>query len=237
MEIVLGTENSIQYRDLKRAVMRQTNESDNSVDAAIWNLDAKYPNKVFKPERGLVRRIGNESEFANREDREPVYTAGRNGSISEESFYAPFAEWLQFEMNECTRAIPLGGNSFRDKWGTPDVIGVKEPLRSDIVKSFTEIISAEIKYDDGRPIEAFGQACAYRIFSHKVYLVIPESSSSDDKQRLDSLCQLFGIGYVLFDNTDPEEPDFNIRVRPQRHDPDIFYTNRYLRLIEDRLFR
>ena len=45
--------------------------------------------------------------------------------------------------DRCTRAIPLGGNLFRDKWGTPDVIGKRESRISDIVKMPTEIVSAE----------------------------------------------------------------------------------------------
>jgi hypothetical protein len=41
---------------------------------------------------------------------------------------------------------------------------------------------------------------------------------------LEALCILFGIGLVLFE-TNPEEPDFTIRVRAQRHPPDMFYVN------------
>ena len=236
LKVLFETRDSIQYGDLKKAVMRITQASDNSVDAAIWNLDALYPDQVFKPEKGLMRRIDAEDEIIEKETKSIETSPPKANSISEESFYRPFADWLQFDMNECTKAIPLGGSFFRDKWGTPDVIGIKESQRSDIVQALTEIVSAEIKYDDTRLIEAFGQACAYRIFSHKVYLVIPDSSSKDDKQRLDSLCQLFGIGYVLFDNADTDEPNFIIRVRPQKHEPDLFYTNRYLKLIEGKLF-
>jgi hypothetical protein len=59
--------------------------------------------------------------------------------------------------------IPFGGNKFRDKWGTPDVIGKREPRRSDIVKAPTEIVSAEIKADTKDLITAFGQACSYKL--------------------------------------------------------------------------
>src|SRR6266849_6634974 len=52
----------------------------------------------------------------------------------EEDFYQPFADWLVNEMEECTKAIVLGGNRFRDKWGTPDVIGKRESKRSDIIQ-------------------------------------------------------------------------------------------------------
>jgi hypothetical protein len=49
-------------------------------------------------------------------------------------FYEPFAEWLVKELEECTKAIAVGGPVFRDKWGTRDVVGLREPKKSDIAK-------------------------------------------------------------------------------------------------------
>jgi len=66
--------------------------------------------------------------------------------------------------------------------------------------------------------------------------MVPKLSPKDDISRLDSLCQGYGIGLVLFDANSPGTPDFTILVRPQRQEPDMFYTNKYLKLIEDRLF-
>jgi hypothetical protein len=131
----------------------------------------------------------------------------------------------------------LGGNRFKDKWGTPDVIGKKESKRSDIIQAPVEIVSAEIKTETNQLITAFGQACAYKLFSHKCYLVIPKQSSQDEVARLDSLCQLFGIGLVLFNVENPNTPDFTIRVRPNKHEPDFFYTNKYMSKIEKELFQ
>jgi len=108
--------------------------------------------------------------------------------IKNEDFYKSFADYLQNDLEECTNAIPLGGNKFRDKWGTPDVIGKRESKRSDIIQAPVEIVSAEIKTDAVQLITAFGQACSYRLFSHKSYLVIPELSAQDEVARLDSLC-------------------------------------------------
>jgi hypothetical protein len=51
------------------------------------------------------------------------------------------------ELEECPKAIAVGGAVFRDKWGTPNVIGIREPKKSDIVKFPTEIVSAEVKID------------------------------------------------------------------------------------------
>ena len=92
--------------------------------------------------------------------------------IQEGHFYEPFAEWITNELEECTKAIPLGGSRFKDKWGTPDLVGIREPRKSDIIKSPTEIVSAELKIDRAGLITAFGQACAYKIFSHRSYIVV-----------------------------------------------------------------
>ena len=61
-------------------------------------------------------------------------------------------------------------------------------------------------------------------------------SSDEEIARLDSLARLFGIGLVLFDTADPKSPNFIIRARASRDDPDMFYVNKYLRLVEDNLF-
>lgn len=158
------------------------------------------------------------------------------GIISEEDFYEPFRDWLVNELEEATKAICLGGCRFKDKWGTPDVIAVREGRRSDIIEFPTEIISAEIKLDVANLITAFGQCCSYKLFSHKSYLVVPKSSSEEDISRLDSLARIFGIGLVLFETDDPRQPRFSIRVRASREEPDMFYVNRYLRLVEKELF-
>ena len=125
----------------------------------------------------------------------------------------------------------------RDKWGTPDVIGIREPRRSDIIKPPTEIVSAEIKLDVAGLITAFGQACSYKLFSHKSYIVVPQNSSEEDIARHDSLARIFGIGLVLFNPLTPKSPDFRIRARAAREEPDMFYVNKYLKLVEDELFK
>jgi len=206
----------------------------NTINGSIWNLDELYPDEVYKPTKGLFRllRYRPQDVEANEQVQVPIAAT----KIKEEEFYKPFADWLTNEIEDVTVAIPLGGNKFKDKWGTPDVIGKRESRRSDIIKGITEIVSAEIKTDTLQLITAFGQACAYKIFSNKVYLVVPSRSSDEDMDRLDSLCQIFGIGLVTFDATNSASPDFRIMVRPARQEPDLFYTNKYMALIEKELF-
>ena len=107
------------------------------------------------------------------------------------------------DLEECTKCITLGGCVFQDKWGTPDILGIRKSRESDIIKFPIEIVAAEIKVDTRNLITAFGQACAYRLFSHRTYLVVPRSSLADDLARLESLCIAVGLGLVLFDSHEP----------------------------------
>ena len=43
-------------------------------------------------------------------------------------------------------------------------------------------------------------------------------------------------GVILFNARDPQNPAFDIRVRATKCEPDMFYVNRCMRLIEDPLF-
>lgn len=228
----------LRYSELHKKI-QQFDETfnANTINGSIWNLDAVFPDKIFKPSKGLYRLL----KYKDQETGDiPVSVAPPlvqvQTKIKEEDFYVPFADWLKNEIEDVTHAIPLGGNIFKDKWGTPDVIGKKESRRSDVIKGPTEIVSAEIKTDTGQLITAFGQACAYKLFSHKAYLVIPVQAADDEVSRLDALCQIFGIGLVTFDILKKDEPDFRILVRPSRHEPDLFYTNKYMAKIEKDLF-
>lgn len=131
---------------------------------------------------------------------------------------------------------PARRQLLQGRWGTPDVVGVLSPRPSDILKFSHEIVSAEVKTDPSALITAFGQACSYRLFSHRVYLVIPTSIPEAELARLDALCRVFGLGLILFDAENREEPNYQIRVRATKHEPDMFYANRNLKVIEDELF-
>jgi hypothetical protein len=233
MEILKSSPEGIRYSALAKKIHEEFPEIPiKTIHGTIWNLEIRIPEEVYKPARGLFRH----NEFREEEIIREEKLLSEIERIKEEDFYEPFANWLVSELEECTQAIPLGGNRFRDKWGTPDVIGKREPRRSDIVKGPTEIVSAEIKADTKDLITAFGQACSYKLFSHKSYIVIPKNSSQDDISKLDALCLIFGIGLVLYDNRNANEPQFEIRVRPLKHEPDMFYVNKYMRLIEKELF-
>ncbi len=54
-----------------------------------------------------------------------------------------------------------------------DIEAAAKRQPSDPVPFPLELVSAEIKIDASQSVTAFGQACAYRLFSHKVYIVMP----------------------------------------------------------------
>ena len=230
VRIISNHPEGIRFSDLQR----QIHEADssfkmNTISGSIYDLDTHIA-EVEKPSRGLYRIAATGPYGAV--VAPPLVTAA-----TEEEFYSPFAAWLKNDVEDVTKAIPLGGNRFKDKWGTPDVIGKRDSRPSDIVKLPIEIVSAEIKTNTNQLITAFGQACAYCLFSHRSYLVVPTQAAKDELSRLDSLCQVFGLGFVLFDAKSPDDPRFEIRVRPKRQDPDIHYTNKYMKEIESELFR
>ena len=88
-------------------------------------------------------------------------------------------------------------------------------------------MTAEIKSVSNQPVVAFGQAVAYRLFSHKSYIVVPKLTTSDDMNRLTSLCSLHGVGLVTF-TLNKEQPDYSVVVRPVVATPDMFYVNSML---------
>ena len=229
IEILENHPDGMRFKELVRAVSHQRPDfSIATIRQVVSNLCKRAPNRVYKPAQGLYRAV----RFMSHD----VKQANPLAAIREEDFYEPFAVWLESEIEDCTKAIPLGGNVFGDKWGTPDVIGKRESRKSDIIQAPIEIVSAEIKTNTQQLVTAFGQACAYCLFSHKAYLVVPKQTQADEVARLDSLCQVFGIGLVLFDAGAPDDPDFQIRVRPRYQHPDLFYANQYLKRIERELF-
>jgi hypothetical protein len=234
IEILKNTPEGVHYSDLKNKIKASLPDANvNHIRGTIWNLDVTKPKEIYKAGRGLFRHVSFRESQANLQP-----TSHPQPPLKRETdFYGPFADFLMIELGECTKAIPLGGRVFEDKWGTPDVIGIERSTLGEIIQRQIVIVSVEIKTDTQGLITAFGQACAYGVFSHKTYIAVPESSDPEDKEKLDSLCQIFGIGLIFFDSTNPQDPRFNIRVRPVKHEPDMFYVNKYMKLVPESLFR
>ena len=227
-EILEQHPRGMRYTDLWQAVCdADSSLNENTVKVNV--LKAPDSKSIQKLARGLYIH-------ANSGDRSRTSTdEGKAGRESD--FYASFAEWMERDLEEVTKAVPLGGKELGGKWGTPDVIGKKEGVKSDIFPVQMEMISAEIKTNHGQLVTAFGQACAYCLFSHRSYVVVPQDAPEDELDKLKSLCQVFGIGLVVFNAGDPKRPDYSLVLRARLQEPDYRYLNERAKDVEDKLFK
>lgn len=226
LEVLENNPIGVRYSDLFRKLAETlSNVPQNTIHGTIWDLDKKNE-QIIKPERGLFVL----KKYAEGVIERKLDVSNNLNLPKETSFYQSFADYLVQDLEECTKAISLGGNKFGDRWGTPDVFGVYKFSEVDAVRPPVEIVSAEIKTDTNQLITAFGQACAYKIFSHKVYLAVPKEA---DTGRIESLCTRFGIGLILFNKNDAQYPKWEIRTRAVKSEPDYFYVNEYLQRLGD----
>ena len=220
----------IRYKDLVSGVLAKiVGVNPNNIKNGLFNL-SQEPD-VLRPSRGywILKRFVNEETKPALIENEPQQLP----KADEQAYYKPFAEWLTNEEQEVVEAIVVGGNTFKNKWATPDVIGTYKQQANDPVEFPLELVSVEIKIDANQSVTAFGQACAYRLFSHKVYIVMPITIQDvkDDLERLQALCTLFGMGLVLF-KLDPDNPQFDRRVVARKFEPDTFYMNEFARRLQ-----
>lgn len=235
MQVLEANPNGIRWVELLRAVgSGAPGTPHNSIHGAIHNLLTTRTSEIAKVARGtyqLAKYVEADDAIASANETQTATTSVSPETpgyeaLTEQDFYASFAEWL-VENDEATVATPLGGSSLGGKWGTPDVIGVLKPRAQDIFKFGPQIVTAEIKAVPSQPVIAFGQAVAYRLFSHRSYIVVPNSTSSDDMNRLKSLCSIHGVGLVTF-ALNKEQPDYVVVVLPAIAVPDMFYVNSML---------
>jgi hypothetical protein len=239
IEILKENRKGLQFIELVDKVKKELTKSylkisDNTIKSYIQSLSKDRPEYVSKPDWGTFR-------YQEPEIRKKPFPEARKYKKKENrELYQAFANWL-CEEKECTKAVPVGGNRFGDKWTTPDVVGKYELSQRALLKSETVIVSAEVKATVNTQdiITGFGQACAYKVFSHKVYLVTPRNLDENLMRKLESQCSILGIGLVVFDIEKANNPEigmFNRKVRALATAPDMYWSNEYLREIESDLW-
>lgn len=212
-----GSPGGLRFAQLVDKIAAQSpNTPHGTITGTIRDLPARRPHEVSKPSRGL---------YVAAQAPEVVKKPVASSVCLEADYYSSFAEWLKNELDEATQAVTLGGTMGK-KWGTPDVLGVYRPTAAQRFKFEPQLIAAEIKIDVNTSVTAFGQAAAYRLFASKSYIVMPTTMSEEDRDRLESLCMLFGVGFVQF-ALDKSNPQYTIRIRAQRFEPDMFYVNEF----------
>ena len=227
LQALTNSPSGLRFSEIKRYVQSHldSNIKHTNIPANLVKLVEFADGKITKVDKGYYQLTSNIADVV----QEEIISLPLRKKITEQDFYQPFADWLVTELEDCTKTEVVGGSTLGDKWATPDVIGVLKSKPSDIFKFEHEIVAAEIKISGGESlITALGQACSYRLFAHRSYIVVPKQANKSDLDRLDSLCLLFGIGFVIFDAERPDNPDFLIKTRALTHKPDMFYLNHYL---------
>lgn len=235
MQVLEASPQGIRWTDLLRAVeVNATDTPHNSVHGGIHNLLTTRTSEILKVARGtyqLAKYVAADDAEASREaasaDNTSVEVQCPGLTIlTEQDFYHSFAEWLE-ENDEATAAGALGGGSLGGKWGTPDVIGVLKPRAQDIFKFEPQIVAAEIKAVPGQPVDAFGQAVAYRLFSHKKLYRRAQLDERRRHEQSNIALQHPRVGLVTF-ALDKRQPDYVVVVLPVTAAPDMFYVNSML---------
>lgn len=237
-ELLDAAPGGIRWGEMLKTIHAEAPETPpNSIHGALQVL-LSTSDEITKVARGTY-------QLKKHQDAQSIETPGGDGidtatsievespahvktTLMESDFYDSFAQWLVNVAEEVNVAVALGGGVLKGKWGTPDVIGVLKPKAQDILKFEPQIVSAEIKIDPTQPVVAFGQAVAYRLFSHKSYIVLPRTTSEEDLGRLKALCTIHGVGLVTF-TLDSQAPDYTQIVLAGQASPDMFYANTMLR--------
>ena len=223
-KIVQENNGGIRFTDIVQRIAEYSPETNlNTVRAQVAKLESNFPESIEKPSRGLYRPIEN----ADNPQDSPVENQRDANIVKEKDFYEPFASYLTNDLEECSTAVAIGSMRGNGKWGNPDVVGIYKPLPHHVIKFESEIISAEIKTNANETVTAFGQAVAYRLFSHKTYLVLPDTVTRAETEKMKLLCGLYGIGLVYFSLV-PENPAFSVSLHAQKFVPDMFSLNDFV---------
>jgi hypothetical protein len=230
-QIIVAHPSGIRWAELLRGVLKALpDEYPNTIVGSLHHYRNHLPSGIIRPDRGLYA-LGTAVENKPVDVPEQTPTSRHR----EADFYQSFADWLVGDLEEATVAVVIGGNGIGGKWATPDVMGLFQPRKTDPIQFTEEVVAAEIKIDTSSLIVAFGQACAYKLFAHRAYMVVPRTANVQDLKRLDALAGVVGIGLVKFNPDDPHNPEFTVMVRAAKHEPDYFYTNDVLSKLKEQL--
>jgi len=100
-EILEANPEGVRYSELVRRVAASHRSfNTNTIHGNVWDLQEQYPDRVYKPARGLFRLTKYRDPDTDQLKEELVPKQAKK--VKEEDFYAPFADWLVNEVEECT---------------------------------------------------------------------------------------------------------------------------------------
>lgn len=237
VELIQGNPHGVRYSELIKVlneVFPQT--SSNSMSGYIRDLEKQFPETIYN-KNGQYRHIRFRDAIPEKVEEHYSQPVEQPLRLKKEDYYQSFAEWLTNDLREVTKVIAFGERLFRSNRGTPDIRGVYRP-ESSTLRTRSIIVTAKITLDDTSTglTAAFNEVRHYKIFCHKVYFVIPKRSHESDISGIESLCLNSGIGLVLFDNLNKQNPKYEIRCRAIQHPPAQWYIDDNPPLVENILF-
>ncbi len=211
----------IRFNTLIKKVISETGENENTCNGSLYNLPNEMPEKIARPYRGLFILKENENFLKN--VIEQNFERKPDTKSVESNIYQPARDYL-LGREECTHAVVIGGNIFGKKWGTPDILGAIRASSDAVYQPPLEIIAVEIKDAGYSPVEALGQAMAYKLFAHRTWLILPDDNELD---RIEGIAISANIGLVSF-SKDGNSFSFVTLNRPSVGHPDFTEVNKIL---------
>lgn len=218
--------NGLRFSALVKKVVSETGANENTCNGSLYNFPNEFPKKIARPYRGLFILKENEKLL---KDVEQNFEQKPISAIKEDDIYQPARDYL-LSREECTHAVVIGGNIFGKKWGTPDILGAIRADSDAVYKPTLEIIAVEIKDEGYSPVEALGQAMAYKLFAHRTWLILPDDSDLD---RIEGIAISANIGLISF-SKEKDEFKFDTLNRPEAGHPDFSEVNKILESLKDK---
>src|SRR4030066_1983840 len=106
IEILKSRPNGIRYTELVNAIHDAIPEIPiNTIQGSMWDLDARMPDEVYKPARGLWRHVSFKgTDLLEKAAIKIAYKVpSKAEKIKEDDFYESFASWLVNELKECNK--------------------------------------------------------------------------------------------------------------------------------------
>ena len=183
INILKANPNGVHYAELvKRTLSECPHFRESVVRNTVYWLPLKHSEQVYKPDKGLYRH----TDFREQPPPEPEPPRSRD-RLPEAAFYNPFANWLMDE-EECTKAIPLGGNKFKDRWGTPDVIGILECRKGNLIRIWHRSRIGGDQDQHAGPDHGLRPGLRLQAFQPQVIHRCSEDAPDADLKKIESLC-------------------------------------------------
>ena len=236
VKIVEERPEGINFTKLRNLIKEQMPEMNTkTVDNAIWDLHKTKKTKpfVYKSARGIFRHMKfRDEDVEYLREVEKLYQ--ESISLKKEDIYEPLALYLKGELNECDNAEVFGVECIKCRWGSPNVLGVKKPEPEDYIQYIPELVACEVILDFSKIIESFGRAMSYRLFSSRIYIIIPDNCDEEDKARMEALSLLYGLGLIQYNLSKENYPQFRLMIRAKTHNPNLSYTNEFIAKIREK---